>query len=50
MTATVTAWTCGSCDAGDTGTPAACDRQAERHTKTTGHPTSCVTQPEEAAA
>lgn len=43
--ATVTTWSCRSCAITHTGNPAAMDRAAEKHTKTTGHSTTCTTLP-----
>lgn len=48
-TTTITTWACASCDTSHTGNPAAMDRAAEKHTKTTGHPTRCWTVPQETA-
>lgn len=39
------AWRCLVCDATGTGEPAAMDRAAEKHTKTTRHSTAATSTP-----
>lgn len=47
-TKTLTTWGCWSCDATNGPDPdmGKMDRQAENHTKRTGHPTWCDTKPQ----